>query len=48
MAKRPKKGVMVGIGAWRRLRAIAAPILLLIGAEGRLSGIDHASFLLIY
>ena len=47
MAKRPKKGVMVGIGAWRRLRAIAAPILLLIGAEGELGGIDYASFLLL-
>jgi hypothetical protein len=29
-------------------REIVLPILLLIGAEGRLSGIDHASFLLIY
>jgi len=48
VAKRPKQGWMLGIRACCRLCAIAAPILLLIGAEGRLSGIDHASFLLIY
>ena len=35
---------MVGIRAWCRLCPIAAPILLLIGAEEGLSGIDHASF----
>jgi hypothetical protein len=44
VAKRPKQGWMVGIRAWCRLCAIAAPILLLIGPEEGPSGIDHASF----
>jgi hypothetical protein len=41
-------GVMVGIRTWCRLCAIAAPILLPIGAEGELGGIDYANFELLY
>ena len=48
MAKRSKKGVMVGIRTWCRLCAIAAPILLPIGAEAELGGIHHANFGLFY
>jgi hypothetical protein len=48
VAKRPKKGVMVGIRTWCRLCAITAPILLPIGAEGELGSIDYASFVLFY
>ena len=46
MAKRPKKGVVV-IRTWCRLCTIAAPILLPIGAEGELGGIDYANFVLL-
>jgi hypothetical protein len=46
VAKRPKKGVVV-IRTWCRLCAIAAPILLPIGAEGELGGIDYTNFVLL-
>jgi len=44
----PQEWRDVGIRTWCRLCAIAAPILLPIGAEGELDRIDYASFVLFF